>query len=132
MNFPTAASGHLYQYVMTLGAFIMIVSSYSLAVVFESHDAKLQLGAAHLLNQQEQEQSRKFWQSYLEARKKDTEIVLTVLTLSTLFGAVLTAIGGYCWYHRVQKFEDQKRQLENEQLEHDTDSKVGRKKLQIA
>ncbi len=132
MFFPNALNGHLYQTITILGAFILIVCCYSLAVTFESHDVKLLRAADHLLDESEDKTTKEFWTSYLEARKRDTETVAFALLFGGTIGLAMMVFGAVMWYRRVQRFEDAKRRLENEKLELEVEASSGRKTIKIA
>lgn len=118
MQFPNFPTGHLYQYLTVLGAMIVMVSCYSAASVLESHDQKLRAAVEHVLVSEEVKADvKQFWMNYLQGRKSDAMFILHGLTIAFFVGIGFFLIGVHQWYFKVQKVEDNRRELENERLQ---------------
>ena len=123
MNVPSP-TGHLYAYVMVLGAFLTFFSTWASGTVYSAHDAKLLANVDKVLdlNGRPKEQQA-MWGAMLAGSKKTTEFVLGVLLITGTIGLITALGGGIAWFFQVQRLEDLKRRLEYEKLKDELDEK---------
>lgn len=113
MNIPEPSGDNMYKYVATLGVFLMIVSIYSGAVVAskynESYVKTMETFYIDTIkNSPEQEKYRKNLNHWLTQETKNTNFFLKSLSYIFVFSFLMSAIGFYFWYTRIQRYSDAK------------------------
>ena len=132
MVVPSFPNLNLYQTVMMLGAFVMIVAVFQFGNVTSDHGKFIQANVDRLFDgDKTKDDARKFWYDYMKMMKKDTEFSQHFLIGTSVVGFVIMCIGAGFWYTRVQKLDDLKRAIEKDELQHTLDEKRGKKKLVV-
>ena len=117
-NIPDGGQGgHLYKFATVLGTFIAIAAIYGACSLYVAHDVRIRENTAKLFTGADaNSDARKFWLDYLKQKRDDVRVGVQVLTFFAAAGIGIAIAGAWHWYFRVQKFEDNRRFLENERL----------------
>jgi hypothetical protein len=117
MWMPDAGQSHLYKWMSVLGSFVLIASIYSMAVLMDAHNSRVDtIGRATFFSRDVSAEERQFWVDHLMSAKRGVEFAFTALAATGAIGLVIAIAGGILWYSRVQRYEDGKRRLENQKL----------------
>ncbi|WP_254512304.1 hypothetical protein [Anatilimnocola floriformis] len=129
---PNLPNGHLYQWITTCGTLLAVASAIGIWSNSAYFNRSLRENVGNLLRAQQQEGLEKeFWEKHLAAESRNAYFAMFSCAVFTFAGLLIAAIGGYFWYTKVQKFEDEQRAREAIRLTHEVDQITGKKELHL-